>query len=277
MTHSNQVLVLGGPDSGKTTYLLQLYGRAAEGDNQVRLRGAVESQAAIKDGLARLASGRPAGHTPNGTETSLTLPLVDSESGREWDVTVPDYAGEDLRRVGIALRLTDRWRGLAAESDHWVVMVRLSQHPDIPDLIDRPVGELARAGAQQAARADANSLPIDMFLVELLQLLQHGRTQIGEASDLRVSVVLSCWDELGQPNGKLPSDFVREQLSLLDSYCTTTFGSRYRAFGLSSQGRELTEEDPDAQFIDEGPETMGWLVCEDGSHDPDLTKLIVAG
>jgi double-GTPase-like protein len=274
MNTGDQVLVLGGPDAGKSTYLFQLYSRVFDGDGRLQLRGAVDSMVAIKDGLARLASGRPAGHTANGTETSLTLPLVDKDTGRKWDITVPDYAGEDLRRIGDALRLPDRWADLAATSDHWVVMVRLSLHPDMPDLVSRPVGDLASASPERPAGAEAQKLPIDMFLVELLQLLQHGRTQFDVTNDLRVTVVLSCWDELDHPDGTLPPQVVRDQLALLDSYCTTTFGLRYRVLGLSAQGRALTDSDPAVEFIDEGPGAMGWLVREDGALDPDLTKLI---
>jgi energy-coupling factor transporter ATP-binding protein EcfA2 len=274
MTSSDRVLVLGGPDSGKSTYLLQLYGRVFDGEGRVQLRGAVDSMVAIKEGLARLASGRPAGHTPNGTETSLTLPLVDKETGREWDITVPDYAGEDLRRVGDALRLPDRWRDLAATSDHWVVMVRLSLYPDMPDLVSRPVGEVASASRERSDDGDVQRLPIDMFLVDLLQLLRHGRTQLEVTNDLHVTIVLSCWDELGHADDTRPSQVVRDQLALLDSYCTTTFGPRYRVLGLSAQGRALSDDDPAVEFIDEGPGAMGWLVCEDGARDPDLTKLI---
>ncbi|MFE6509176.1 hypothetical protein ACFVDI_01090 [Nocardioides sp. NPDC057767] len=274
MNTSDQVLVLGGPDSGKSTYLLQLYGRVFDGDGRVQLRGAVDSMVAIKDGLARLATGRPAGHTANGTETSLTLPLIDNDTGREWDITIPDYAGEDLRRVGDALRLPDRWRNLAATSDHWVVMVRLSLYPDMPDLVSRPVGELASASPESPVGADVQKLPIDMLLVDLLQLLQHGRAQLEITNALRVTVVLSCWDELSRPDDTLPSQVVRQQLALLDSYCTTTFGPRYRVLGLSAQGRPLTDADPAVEFIDEGPGAMGWLVREDGARDPDLTKLI---
>lgn len=274
MNTNGQVLVLGGPDSGKSTYLLQLYGRVFDGDGRVQLRGAVDSMVAIKDGLARLASGRPASHTANGTETSLTLPLVDNHTGREWDITVPDYAGEDLRRVGDALCLPDRWRHLAATSNHWVVMVRLSLYPDMPDLVSRPVGELASASPERTAGADVQKLPIDMFLVDLLQLLQHGRTQLEVTNDLRVTVVLSCWDELGHSDDTMPSQVARNQLALLDSYCRTTFGARYHVLGLSAQGRALTDADPAVEFIDEGLGAMGWLVGEDGARDPDLTKLI---
>lgn len=271
-----QVLIVGGPGTGKTTLLLQLYGRVAEGDSVLKLRSAVDSMAAISDGMKRLQSGLPVRHTPHGTDTALSLPLVDA-GGVEFDVTVPDYAGEDLRRVGDSLRLPDRWRDLAGTSRHWVVLIRLTQYPDIPDLVARPVGELARAGLEPPSGVDPETLPIDMFTVELLQLLQHGRAQAGATSNLRVTVALSCWDEMHLPEGTVPATVVGERLALLDSYCSIHFGSGYRALGLSSQGRELTDEKPDEQFIDEGPESMGWLIDETGGRDPDLTKLLLSG
>ena len=271
-----QVLILGGAGTGKTTLLLQLYGRVSEGDSALTLRSAVESMAAISDGMKRLQGGLPVRHTPHGADTTLTLPLRDL-SGGEFDVTVPDYAGEDLRRVGDALRLPDRWRQFATSSDHWVVLIRLSQYPDIPDLVARPVGELASAGLVTPNGVDPQTLPIDMFTVELLQLLHHGRAQGEHASDLRVTVALSCWDELELPERTEPGAVVSERLTLLDSYCSKTFGDGYRAVGLSSQGRELKDGEPDEQFIDEGPEVMGWLIDETGEQDADLTKLIAAG
>lgn len=276
MTAGGQVLVLGGAGTGKTTLLLQLYGRVFDGDSTLTLREAVKSMAAISDGWERLQSGRPVRHTPHGADATLTLPLRDL-SGHEFDVTVPDYAGEDLRRVGDALRLPDRWRDLAISSDHWIVLIRLSQYPDIPDLVAKPVGELASVALASPAGVDPQTLPIDMFTVELLQLLQHGRAQGSPVSDLRVTVVLSCWDEIELPKGTAPGTVVAERLALLDSYCSMTFGDSYRVVGLSSQGRELTDGEPDEQFIDEGPEAMGWLIDEEGTQDSDLTKLIAAG
>lgn len=269
------VLILGGAGTGKTTLLLQLYGRVSEGDSALKLRSAVESMAAISDGMKRLQSGLPVRHTPHGADAALTLPLRDV-SGREFDVTVPDYAGEDLRRVGDALRLPERWRQFATSSDHWVVLIRLSQYPDIPDLVAKPVGELASAGLLPTNEVDPQTLPIDMFTVELLQLLHHGRAQGEPPSALRVTVALSCWDELELPAGTEPRKVVGERLALLDSYCSMTFGDGYRVVGLSSQGRELKDGEPDGQFIDEGPEAMGWLIDETGAKDADLTDLIEA-
>ncbi|WP_155288440.1 hypothetical protein [Rhodococcoides fascians] len=276
--HATQVLVLGGPSVGKSTFLMQLYGRIASGECSLSLRAAPDSLTTISDGWKRLQQGLPTKHTPHGTDSLQMLPTVDG-NGRELDVQVPEYAGEELRRIWDAHRVTERWEALARESDHWVVLIRLSQHPDIPDLISKPVGEIARATATSSKADDGQALPVDMLTVELLQILRHARTQAGTSGgrQLRVTLVLSCWDELGLDDGALPGFIASKRLSLLDSYCRNEWASDYRVLGLSSQGRSLVENEPADEFLDYGPQKMGWLVDEGGSLNPDLTMLLAVG
>lgn len=270
-----QALVLGGPSVGKSTFLMQLFGRVASGECNLSLRAAPASLTTINDGWKRLQQGLPTAHTPHGTDSLQTLPVVDAD-GRHLNVQVPEYAGEDLERVWQSHRLSARWEKLARESDHWVVFVRLSQHPDIPDLISRPVGEVASVATRPLDDEDGQVVPIDMLTVELLQILLHARTQVGIAGDrpLRVTLVLSCWDELSLGANTRPGLVARERLALVDSYCQSVWGKRYRVLGLSSQGRALTESEPADEFIDFGPQRMGWLVDDDGSLDSDLTMLL---
>lgn len=272
-----QVLVLGGPSVGKSTFLMQLFGRVASGECSLTLRAAPDSLTTINDGWKRLQQGLPTAHTPHGTDSLQTLPAVGA-GGRHLDVKVPEYAGEDLRRVWDAHRLSERWGKLARESDHWVVLIRLSQHPDIPDLISKPIGAIASVAATASDGEDSQALPIDMLTVELLQILQHARAQAGitDERQLRLTLALSCWDELGLAAGSRPGLVASKRLALLDSYCHAVWGSNYRVLGLSSQGRALTENEPADEFIDCGPQKMGWLVDEDGTQNSDLTMLLTA-
>lgn len=277
MTTSNErVLVLGGPSSGKSTLLMQLYGRAASGECQLTNYSAPESLSAISEGWKRLQQGLPPAHTSHGTDTSLTLTTVD-QHGRHLDITIPDYAGEDLQGVGNSRRVSDRWRDMASASNHWILLVRLSHHPDIPDLISRPVGQLASAAPVSPDGGASDTLPVDMLAVELLQILRHIRSQtLSPPAPVRLTLGLSCWDELEMPVGTVPADVAFSRLALVDSFCRARFGSGYSVVGLSSQGRPLSEGSPDGEFIDYGPHKMGWLVREDGTPDSDLTKLIAA-
>ena len=274
---SGRVLVLGGPSVGKSTFLLQLYGRIIGGDGALSIRSAPESLGVISNGLERLQQGLPVSHTPHGTDANLELQAKD-KYGRPVEITVPEYAGEDLRRVGDGHRLPERWNQLSADCDHWLVMVRLSLYPEVPDLITRPIGEVARTHELTDSKdlTTDQPLPIDMLTVELLQVLQHARRQSAHGADasLQVTLVLSCWDELDLADGTIPKEVAHEKLALIDSYCVNQWGSTYRVRGLSSQGRPLSETSPSDDFIDHGPQGMGWFVDERGERDNDLTELI---
>ena len=73
--------------------------------------------------------------------------------------------------------------------------------------------------SQQLFAGDAE-LPLDMRLVELLQMLLHerGARPRGGVSKPFLSVVLSCWDELGLTDQSSPASAAEERIPLLYSY-----------------------------------------------------------
>lgn len=266
-----RALVLGGPGAGKTTYLVQLHGRVRAGSAALRARSAPASLEAIEGGYRRLQQGLAVSHTQYGTDATLTLAAMTAD-GTPVDVVVPDYAGEELRRLVDDRRFPDRWREQAASGDHWLLFIRLSIHPELPDVITRPIGELARA-ADPRDDEDPHTLPVDMWAVELLQALLATRYSV-EARLPRFTLVLSCWDELDPNGAATPQTVATDRLALVDSYCRATWGAGYSVFGLSAQGQQLDEEVPAEEFLDSGPDTRGWIVTPEGAQDSDLTRLV---
>lgn len=272
-TPARKVLVLGGPDAGKTTLLVQLHGRVSDGTGAVVARGAPKSLGPIEAGYKRLQQGKPVAHTSHGTDVTLDLPAVD-RSGRDVDIVVPDYAGEDLRRVVAERRIPDRWRSQAAAADTWLLLIRLAAHAELPDVLTKPIGDLARVALDDPA-GEPDVLPVDMWAVELLQALLYSRRRDGSTTLPTLSLVLSCWDELDdKEQAAAPSDVAAARLALLHSYCGATWGDRYRALGLSAQGCVLTEQAPSEDYLDRGPQQMGWLIDAAGRRDSDLTMLV---
>lgn len=271
----NRVLVLGNADAGKTTFLVQLHGRVAAGRGQLRSRGAPDSLAAIEEGFKRLQQGVAVKHTARGTDVTLVLPAA-TTAGEPIDVVVPDYAGEDLRRVVNDRRLPERWRTEAAAADRWLLLIRLSKHPELPDVLSRPIGELARTPFAEAT-TDPDTLPADMWSIELLQALLYWRRQdpLARNRPVDLTLILSCWDELSDIGNCRPSELAQQRLALLLSFCRTHWDNTgFRVLGMSAQGRPLDDDEPAPDYLDEGPQRMGWLVMPDGTQDSDLTLLV---
>lgn len=272
-----RVLLLGGPGAGKTTYLVQLHGRVSTGRSVLRARGAAASLTPIEAAYYQLQQGHAVAHTAHGTAVALTLPVVDG-AGQELDIVVPDYAGEDLVRAVTERTITTRWRDEAMAGDHWVLLVRVARHPVLPDILTRPIGELAWHAVEDDPQ-EPDSLPGDMLAVELLQALLYVRHREPDAPVRlpRLTLALSCWGELALLDGTSPDEVAAERLPLLHSYCRATWYDRYRVLGLSAQGRPLDDDEPASEYVDLGPEQMGWIVTQDGTKEPDLTVVVEPG
>ena len=268
---SGRTLVLGGFGTGKTTLLVQLFGRMQSADNRLRVVSAPASLTPVRDGLASLAQGRPVSHTPSGVEVTQEL-IAETSDGARIEISIPDYAGETLDAVVEDRRVPEWWRARCAESSRWLLLVRVERMEEIPDFVS---DDSQLPGPSEDS---TTQLPLDMRLVELLQILSHERQRLA-AVRVRPSltVVLSCWDEItaGSPD-RVPAQVLAERMPLLSAFLETNWVSAASAvFGLSAQGRALDDRAPDTEFVDRGPERMGYLIRPDGSQTDDLTELLL--
>ena len=286
------VLMLGGANTGKSTFLVQLYGRMSARMGQLVSRSAPADLKPISDGLQQLASGIPLEHTRTSADHMMQHLPAATHGGRAVDFNIPEYAGETLEDLVKSHRIPEYWRPSITESGQWLLFVRLEQFGQLPELLSRPINEqeatlsphegdaVAGASTHSAAASDDDTeLPLDMRLVELLQMLLHlrGARPRGEVSKPFLSVLLSCWDELGLTDQTSPASAAEERIPLLYSYVRSAWREDALEFlGLSSQGRSLTTGTPDEDFVDVGPEHHGYVVTGAGDRDPDLTRIVRA-
>ena len=232
-----------------------------------------------------------------------------THDGRSVDFNIPEYAGETLDDLVRSHRIPEYWRPLIAESDQWLLFVRLEQFGELPELLSRPIKEpeavlssaalspheeAAVAGASRhpaaasdgdeevaAAVAGDTELPLDMRLVELLQMLLHerGARPRGGVSKPFLSVLLSCWDELSLTD-RSPASAAEERIPLLYSYVRAAWREDAVEFlGLSSQGRSLTTGTPGRRFRRRRSRTS-WVCVDRGGRsrpgpDPDCAGAVI--
>ena len=135
------VLMLGGANTVKSTFLVQLYGRMTTRIGQLVSRCAPADLKPISDGLQRLASGIPLEHTRTSADHLMQHLPAATHDGRSVDFNIPEYAGETLDDLVRSHRIPEYWRPLIAESDQWLLFVRLEQFGELPELQSRPIKE----------------------------------------------------------------------------------------------------------------------------------------
>jgi len=161
-----ELVLLGGPNSGKTHYAGQLYGRVRRRPGQLRLRndqGTPPDLSALEEVLRCLEEGHAAPHTSANTWAEVSLPLVD-EQGNAMDLRWPDYGGEQLRAVFAERAVPEAWRARLTKADGWVLLIRLKGEITYPDALEALV---KRSGDRNSDTARAGSWDANARWVEL--------------------------------------------------------------------------------------------------------------
>lgn len=272
MNNPAMILVLGAPSAGKTVYGTQLLGRLQANIGQLRLSGAVPSIAPFEAARLRLAQGITVDHTPAGSADAITLPLL-LPNGSTLDLVWPEYAGENLSALVRERRIDAAWRERVAASIGWLLFIHVESVQPPDDLLTRPVA----GGDSGATRRGGGDWPWgdQSTFVELLQILRHVGKH-GSAERIprpQLALLLSRWDELAKPLvERPPSAVLRERLPLVADYVAALWEpDAARVFGLSAQGRPLSADQADDDYLDQGPERQGYVVLPDGTRSDDLS------
>lgn len=290
---TQQVLVLGAHDSGKTTFVVQLLGRVQRvQEGRLRARAAPTSLVPYKAALERIEEGRAPEHTERSQFAETPLPLVHDTAG-PVDLVWPEYAGETIQQMVTSRRVPQRWYDRVQQSDVWLLFVRPSTTFVPPDVISRrilpvpaervPEGEERHTDEEEGGVTELSG---QASLVELLQMLLHLRGVSTARPVVRpvLGVLLSCFDEILEPgsspgeeqaSASRPDQVFRERLPLLASFVDSVWDTNSRVvLGVAALGRPLLPDEPDVDFIIDGPERQGYVVLPDGQQNPDLTLAV---
>ena len=274
---ASDVLVLGGPATGKTHYAGQLFGRLRHGrEGILRIRpGGEDDLHRFEEVLACLEEGRAAGHTPAATWTRMKC-LLESRGGDEVSLEWPDYAGERLAAMVDNRELTVEWQESNSIAKAWLLFIRPSALRLHEDLLTRAPSPIPKNVAADERKLDGADWDDRARHVELLQMLlfASGRSTFKPVLTPRLAVMLSCWDEL---NGQAtPEQVFQDRLPLLYAFIRSTWADEaWSAWGLSSLGRALRNEARDAEFAKNGPENFGYVIPPGETYrERDLTAPI---
>lgn len=293
---TRRLALLGGPESGKTTYLGTLIDALENG----ALKGLELARTSTDTRpLERLSEPLQDGRYPQrtkGERFSLELALrYTPPEGKPSEVTldVGDYDGEEVERL-----FRDRvggwsaeWRARASSSALLIVM-----RPDVivplpvlqrPARVEPPTKPpRARFGSEPSTlfepglapnevpprRAAASDEPIRipiatvLSLIELLQFIRKARGLVpGErppVDQLRIAVVLSAWDAVDPTwQARSPADYASQHVHLLVDFLWSNFHAHdVMYFGLSATGGDLGDASHRSRYLERESDHSGGFV-----------------
>lgn len=274
------VVIIGLPESGKTTFLAALWHLITARDVKTALHFHTLREGAtahLNEIAKRWRDAKVQDRTSVGGHRLVSMNLKDA-GGQPVRVTFPDVPGETYRRMWedrdctpeIAEILQAGGVLLFIHADtirppKWVVdETTLSKQAGLP----MPDGQEVAWHPRLA--------PTQVQLVDLLQLLRVAPLDVGHR---RLAIMLSAWDK-ASGEGLSPQAYLEKKLPLLAQYLRSS-PDRWtsRVYGLSAQGGDYDPIDPRAALNPDAeklrnldhPSTRIRLVA-DGKESHDLTE-----
>ncbi|SEA61928.1 TRAFAC clade GTPase domain-containing protein [Acidovorax soli] len=273
------VVVLGLPSSGKTTYLAALRHLMTANEVDVELRlvhlrgeGTEHLHLLVDRWLRAKAQER----TTEVKSRTVTMTLRE-KTGAEFELHFPDMAGESFQRMwekrecdpSVAAQLRSRGVLLFVHANKykaptWVVdEVQQNKALGIAPEPEQPVPWKPEHSATQVQ------------LVDLLQSLQSAPLDAGPR---RLAIVLSAWDKAAA-EGHAPVTYLDRHFPFLRQYLENGLGEgwTWTVFGVSAQGGEYDEDDKppreEAQRMrDVDIPSQRIKVVTEGAESHDLTE-----
>lgn len=261
------ILLIGESNVGKTHYGAQFLKRLIVGGNGLRMDGAATNLKPFEAALENLAEGYATIHTPATAFVESVWP-INSTDGNRAELIWPDYGGEQMRAISADRRISAPWRDRVQRSTDWVMLIRLQIMRAGDDLFTRPLSELAG----REARPSEHKCSDQSRLIELLQIFLYaaGLHHDNRLTSPNLTILLTCWDELGVEELVTPISLFRERMPMLAAYIENTW-RRPIIWGLSALSKPLSMKDPDRDFAVHGPESFGYVIDPHGARFNDIT------
>jgi hypothetical protein len=253
---SNQ-LIIGLPETGKTTFLAALWHvvtseEVAESLRLKRLHGDSKYLNEIRD---KWASSLPIGRTiQESEELRISMILKTPDDKATTEITFPDMSGEAFRHLWEERSWEKKYDDIARAATGALLFI----HPNtvtppgriaeivVPD--DSTDNEDAHTAEEESATEEGDTTalqpwhpkdsPTQVKIVELIQFFTYDELAYGLK---RLAVIISAWDLI--PEGHSPLEWLAERLPLLHQFLESNKEQlEYRVYGLSAQGGDIDTE-----------------------------------
>ncbi len=272
-SNNNNILIIGGPNSGKTHFGGQLYLRFRCDEYNYKISTPPEDLTIFEEVVDCLYDGRSATHTNVDSHKNISLEVVDSK-GYVTSISFPDYGGEQIKQIVDSRQINKLWRNQIQGSNDWMFFIRIDEIAEMEDIVNRPLPESVstKNNANTAFKISDNA-----FFIELLQMLLFAK-QVSFKQNITIPnliVVLSCWDALKVDEETIPAMFLKNKLPLFYEFISNLWdNNNLNIVGLSSTGKTLSDKKSDDEYLNNSPENFGYVILPDGKKEKDLTVLI---
>lgn len=265
------IVLIGGPDSGKTNYLARLWEALRSREGALVAPQAPSDIKYVEDALAHLLRGHFAPRSDKNFEQlgqSFSVPVIAANQmdAKPILVVVPDVSGELWKAAVETCELPSEWMSTLRTASGALLFVRIGsdQNTDPLDwvtaarLLKMPVIEV------EGENNNERQIPTQVSLCELLRFLELELAADLDGVKPRVAILVTAWDRLdAQCAGKGPTKYLAAEYPLFAGRIADISKLDIRVFGVSVVGGDFVDEAFTRQFFAAELKTAGYIVQED--------------
>lgn len=270
----NPIVVLGGPDSGKTNYIGRLWLSLISQRHALVARDVPPNIGYVLDTAEHLCAGRFAPRSEHTEARRDFEVVVHAANGQgQASMIIPDISGELWKTAVETGELEPAWMHALEGASGALLFVRIGSKENI-DPLNWVTSAALLAKTSKKAKA---GIPTQVMLCELLRFLELKLSARHDGALPRVAVVVAAWDILDPTTSeKGPEKFLASNYPLFAGKLQDT-RLDVRVFGLSVVGGDLQNNARyRAGFLAGLMDDYGWVAAKDffsnqWSTNPDLT------
>lgn len=270
---NRSIILLGGPDSGKTNYIGRLWRALDVGTCALHAAEQPEDISFVLEVTDHLFQG---GFAPRSEHSDarrdFEVVVAAMKNGPRARVVVPDISGELWRNAVIDSEIDPDWMNELRQADAALLFVRVDSDQNV-----RPLDWVtSRKMLEKLGGEEDQGLPTQVMLCELIRFLEVSLANREDGGLPRLSIVVTAWDLVDA--GKFdqgPAAYLEREYPLVAGRLADLEGLDVQIFGLSVVGGDL-KHDPKyrEEFLDAGLDCQGWVAVRDGDgwrKNPDVT------
>lgn len=274
----NSIILVGGPETGKTNYLGRLWIALRAKKYRLKCTSTPENITYVTAITEHVLQGKFAPRTEDANATREFRGSISSDDGTiVSDIVVPDMKGEIWQVAVRSLEIPKIWLEALQESNSAVLFLR-ARSPLIVQPIDWVVSQdLIRGGIIQEFQND--EVPTQVSILELIRFLDENLRRDADGRLPKVALVITAWDALDTDEKNAgPMAYLEKQFPLLAARLQDHLDIEIKVFGTSIVGGDLEkDEDFRNKFLSDGDiHKCGYVICDtEGSiEEKDVTEPI---
>lgn len=291
---SKSIILIGGPDSGKTNYLARLWPSFQRKRDALRADKTPNDIRYVDSALEHLMKGEFAPRSDRNLEVGRADFSIDVRadfgSGELRKLMIPDISGELWTKAVATSEISAEWLDLLQESEGAVLFVRHASDQIIQPLdwvtarsalnllLEDEPDEEAVSNDDLENQTDSSIdnqeqvIPTQVLLCELLRYLSTFLANKTDGSAPKVSIVIAAWDRV-DPELRVegPRKYLERQFPLFAGRLACEDRLDIKIFGTSIVGGDLNDDaDFKATYFDRHITDHGYVVVQ----EPDQIQTV---